>query len=885
MIKYSVVASSLFMLWSNISLADQAPEDEALESEDMDEVIEVRGAAHSMSAALLRKRESLQMIDSIVAEDIGKLPNNNVVEAMQHVPGVQVGTRSSGETSNLLIRGLGHVVTSLNGRNAFTSAARSFALQDIPATMVAGVDVFKTASADMVEGGIGGAVDIRTRRPFDFEGSQFSLTGKASYSDQSGETDPNISAMLSNRWETGVGDIGALVNLSYVETNYRDQIIWAGGAFPYDDDGGLLAYTPGEPLSTTDPSFNLVRNAIGAIDEWGQRKRPSLNFAFEWAPHANATYYLDVFYTGYRHRRNAGRLHFGTDSQPLLSPYEYYEGTNVVSRAHFANPHIMTSSNVLRDETDSYQYALGGDWNLTGNLDMRSEITYQLSKYQSLWQVLDVTHFADEIIVDFNENESGQAGVEIIGGDLASTADTAAGYYLDGRHRAQGEAANWRIDFDYFRPLGFIESWQFGGRYDLRNATADNVQTTNCFACEEISVADIDGLLTLTPGDFFAGKANYPSQWVTPSMDFLLDNKELMRETFTDYSGPPPFNPGEFFDIDETSYALYGQAKVHTSILSRVLDGLVGVRVVHTDSELSGFEMVQTPTEPGEPTPRDVNSSSTEVLPNLTLRYQLAEQVQLRFNASRTLTRPAFGDLNPVLTLHPTEGGQGELGSAHGGNPDLRPVQANNFDLGAEYYWGESSAVYTTLFYRDIDNWIQSVTDIETFDGEEYLITRPGNAGASEMKGIEFGLQYFPQTLPDWLQGLGMQGNYTYIDAHTENPDGVAETMQGVSRHSVSMVLVYERGPWSARLSHIYREAHLVERNLSASMPVELFAKDLNFTDFSMGYAFSDNLVLTFDATNIFGETYQDYFGDPRLFNRDTRRYSKTYSLGFRYSF
>ncbi|RAJ96942.1 TonB-dependent receptor plug domain-containing protein [Aliidiomarina maris] len=126
------------------------------EAIEIDEVMRVRGSQQSMSSALARKRDSIQLVDSIVAEDIGKLPNNNVVEALQYVPGVQVGTRSAGELAGLSIRGLGHVVTTINGRQVFSSSGRGFAMQDIPATMVASMDVFKTASADMVEGGIGG---------------------------------------------------------------------------------------------------------------------------------------------------------------------------------------------------------------------------------------------------------------------------------------------------------------------------------------------------------------------------------------------------------------------------------------------------------------------------------------------------------------------------------------------------------------------------------------------------------------------------------------------------------------------------------------------------------------------------------------------------------
>lgn len=892
MFNKSVLATSILLALPAMTLpalvyaAPQSVEDEQAEdSERVDEIIHIRGTRSSMSEALSRKRESIQMVDSIVAEDIGKLPNNNVVEALQHVTGVQVGTRTAGEASSILIRGLGQVVTTVNGRNAFTAAGRSFALADIPATMVAGLDVYKTASADMVEGGIGGVIDVRTRRPFDFEGRQVSLTGKATYSDLSGETDPNFSVLVSDRWQTSAGDIGALINLSYVETNYRDQTIWGGGLFPYDDNGFRIDSTPGDELDITDDSYNLVRDAIGAVDDWGKRERPAVSLSFEWAPNNSSSYYLDAFYTGYRQTGTSSFLFVRTDALPLLEPYEHFAGTNVVSRARVGNPFVMNSSQAFDNHTDGYQYALGGEWSLSDTLDMRSELTYQLSKYKSDSQILDVTRHVDELVVNFNDGGSGTPSLQIVGEELTSTSGVVSGTYFDGRSESRGEATSWRLDFDYYRPLGFVESWQFGSRYDIREATANNVQTNNCDQCGLIEVDDISGLMTATPGSFFSGKAIYPGQWATPSASFMLNNKDLMRETFTGYTGQPDYNPTEFFDIEEESLALYGQANIRADIGYNVLDGIIGVRVVRTEASLSGYEMIEDPEEGTIATLRHYDSNSTEILPNITLRYGLTDNVQLRFNASKTITRPAFGDLNPVLTLRPPIEGQVQVGLGDGGNAELKPVEALNFDFGAEYYFGESSAVYGTLFYRDIDNWIQPSTVNETYDGQVYNITRPTNSGSGEMKGIEVGIQYFPESIPDWLQGIGIQASYTYIDAHTKDEDDVKQGMLGVSENSLSTVLVYERGPFSARLSHIYRDSHLVGFNHTANMPAQIYAKSLQFTDFSAGYELTEDLIVTFDATNIFGEKYQDYFGDQNLFNRDTRRYSTTYSVGFRYSF
>jgi TonB-dependent receptor len=178
----------------------------------------VTGMRASLSSAQTIKRTSKQIVDSVVAEDIGKLPDNNVVEALQRVPGVQVAPRFRGESGTVLIRGLPDVVTVVNGRNIFSTTGRSLSLADVPADLVAGVDIYKSRSADQIEGGIAGLINVRTRRPFDFPGARFAVAGRQVYSEQADQIDPYASLLLSNRWSTGIGDIGALVSVSYHQT-------------------------------------------------------------------------------------------------------------------------------------------------------------------------------------------------------------------------------------------------------------------------------------------------------------------------------------------------------------------------------------------------------------------------------------------------------------------------------------------------------------------------------------------------------------------------------------------------------------------------------------------------------------------------------------------
>ena len=187
------------------------------------EDIIVTGVRASLSSAQQRKQRSVQIVDSIVAEDIGKLPDNTVSDALQRVTGVQV-TRGAGEAGTVLIRGLPNTATLLNGREAFTGTGRGVALQDIPAELLAGVDVYKSSTPDLVEGGVAGVIDVRLRRPFDFKGLEVAGSGRAVYSDQSKKWGYIGSGLIADRWDTSIGEIGAMVGASYNRRKYRDDV-------------------------------------------------------------------------------------------------------------------------------------------------------------------------------------------------------------------------------------------------------------------------------------------------------------------------------------------------------------------------------------------------------------------------------------------------------------------------------------------------------------------------------------------------------------------------------------------------------------------------------------------------------------------------------------
>ncbi|WP_375420671.1 TonB-dependent receptor plug domain-containing protein [uncultured Sphingomonas sp.] len=177
------------------------------EQEPIADDIIVTGVRASLQGAQTIKRNATQVVDSIVAEDIGKLPDNTVSDALQRVTGIQV-YRNQGEVSSVLVRGLPNVQSLINGREAFTGVGRGVALQDIPAELVAGVDVYKTTTPDQIEGSVSGTIDIRLRRPLDFDGFEIAGGARTFYSDKRDKWSYVTSGLVSNRWERAAPSSG-----------------------------------------------------------------------------------------------------------------------------------------------------------------------------------------------------------------------------------------------------------------------------------------------------------------------------------------------------------------------------------------------------------------------------------------------------------------------------------------------------------------------------------------------------------------------------------------------------------------------------------------------------------------------------------------------------
>lgn len=723
--------------------APQTAAQDAAAPADENADIVVTGVRASIVGALNVRKQSTQIVDSIVSEDVGKLPDNNVIEALQRVTGVQVTNRTGGEASGISIRGLTDALTTLNGRNIFTAAGQAFSLQDISANLVNRVDVFKTRSADQIETGLAGQVDVQTRRPFDFDGFAISGLARGIYNEQADTYNPNVALLVSDRWETGIGDIGILVNGSYTRTKYRDQTVTAGAFVPFanltpaagtgltgfqriqpaprDPITGQFIQAPG--LGQWDPGLNtglstaagssmivngvstpylLSRDAVFSSDLYGKRERPSFNVALQWAPNSSSVYTAEVFYAGYRGETfNSLQFSFVDFWDNPVAP-TLYDGTNIVKSRVANNVYGFNSGDYNKSKTDSFVYALNGKWDLGDRGKIIGDIAYQTSTVKSSFMAMRTDRVASSIDVDFNAGGGIPSYHFNDDTQLTNPALWNVAQFYDNANRDKGSAITGTLDGYYTWDDGFIRQVKAGIRIDQRKASTSLRTQDRGAPLTATTLAGLGADAAFTNSDFYQGGADVPTSWTLANGYWLHNNADTVRGLY----GLPTsgsLSLAKVFDIDESTIAMYFQADGEISIFGRPLRLQGGVRYVTVDTDYNFFDRYNGGAQ------TSVSRGSDKFLPSFTARYEIFDNLRLRFNYGETLRRPNFTDINPNYNL------TGDLtnvgyGSGSAGTATLNPTHSKNIDVALEWYFERNSAITLTAFHRKINGLVVPLT-------------------------------------------------------------------------------------------------------------------------------------------------------------------------------
>ena len=848
--------------------AAQAQDTPAEEAGNDDEIV-VTGIRGSVLEAIETKRELDVIADVLASEDIGKFPAKNVAEALQRIPGIVVN-REFGEGERVSLRGTAPNLTKtlLNGHSVATAdwfildqvaSTRSFNYLTLPAEIVGRLEVYKSPQADVEEGGVGGTINVITRNPLDLDPLTITASVQGVYSDLRGKVDPQASGLIS--WKNADESFGILIGGIYQKRRTRRDGVEVFGYRSFPVGGGQSALVPtliGSTMFQQEreryggnigiqfrPSDELEINITGLYSRFGADNFNQNYIA--WGEQAiagggtitNATVVDGVAVSGDVASRNGGTEGFGV----------VYDG---IDRKAVAKT-VSADFDLTYTPSDALTVHFKAGWTKADG-DTSNENFIEFAGPGAFSYNLDAR--APEVSFS-NPDPLNPAGVRPDFARIQSvTNDDEEKYvYLDLEHE---------VDWG---PLNAIK---IGAKFTDHDRAAERFATNgpvftpglrcNGVACVSADFATGGGM----PGDLLdniAAPGTLTDYW-------RIDPAKL-RQIYGSQSGPHTDQfvvPGNTYSINEKTYGGYAMAKFGGDDWR----GNVGLRVVKTDQtsvgNIIGGSNPQFTNPFGGFTPTTAERSYTDVLPSANLSVDLSEQFVLRFAAGKTVTRPDFVDITPGTDLN------GTLLTGRGGDPNLDPYRANQYDVSLEWYPDRETIVALALFYKDIQSYIVNTTSVEILPGQfvpgsepagcvpapggpaglfncPFQINRRSNGPGGRNQGFEVQV-----SRPIW-GGFGVIANYTYSDAKANSGDPIP----GNSKHTLNLTGYYEDDLLSARLSYNYRSKFFID--IDRASPLNQAA--LSSLDASVSFNLTENIALTADAINLTNEEIEQFSGTP----------------------
>lgn len=899
-------------------LAQTSGSTQVADDEEDIETIVVKGLRKSLQSVVDRKRQSAQIVDSIDAEDVGKLPDNNVVEALSRVTGVQI-TRQRGEGSGVQIRGMSDVQTTVNGQDNSVGSSRAASLSDIPAELLKSVQVYKTRTADQVEGGIAGTVNVELRRPLDLKtGWTFAGSLRNVHSKIGDINSPYASLLVANNWDTQAGRIGFLLNASFTRSKYEENFIdtWDPEKFFAE----ALVKLPDDQKHIVAPYAVLYGY------ENGHYERPSFNAAAQWKVNDRLDFVLEGSYFGSKEERNYNNLklivrEWNNDvADVVMSP----DGRMVKSLT-VSTPGGVLTGGPQSDyvEVDTYNARVNLEANWRGDrLTVNTALSYNWSEFKD-YAVLTVMRLngVDTAHVDFDSAAVSGRGplVTFPGVDLEDPDLYRITLFTDRQTHEESDTLVASTDFRYhLSDDRFFRRLEFGLRYSDRDTTRTygyrdawpNVAGAWSFSTFPGNAA----VVSHTPDiSGFDGPT-----WLSLSSRDLMNNMDEVRAFLLSAAGQAgtggggvsweadrpegDVGGGQWVSNEKTS-AVYGQFFYGFKLGRVPVDGVVGTRVVKTegtvDSAQIRFNRVRNPADPSSfitvrvpDDPITGGGDYTDVLPSVNTILHFTPKLQLRLAYTYNVQRPSFLDTSSWRTVDQP----GRV--IYAGNPDLKAYREKSYDVSLEYYFGRAGQVSLGAFLKKPKDFIfydyKSITDPalvseENPGGEGRLYTNR-NASDGEFSGLEFTAQGFFDFLPGRWGNFGGMLNATYMTkfeiSYPETTDGghVAPTAVGTSKYTYNAALYYEEAKFSARVAYNYRDGWR-ESVYNPIPDYSIYAEPTSRLDAAINYTPVPWLTLSLEGANLLENDYRSYWGQDKVLAKNIRMMSKTiqFSARFRY--
>jgi iron complex outermembrane recepter protein len=914
-----------------------------------DEEIVVTGFRASLAAAIDIKRDEVAAVDAIVAEDIADFPDLNLSESIQRIPGVAI-TRGGGEGRQISVRGLGAQFTRvrINGIEGLSTVgatdaegganrSRSFDFNVFASELFNRITVRKTAEADLEEGSLGATIDLRTARPFDYDGFTFAVSGQAGYNDLSGNTDPRAALLISNTFADHT--LGALLSVAY---SSRDGV---------EEGASTVRWQRGGPPSTcvtgAGPNFGLGGTCFGNVLGQTEDTAPASRGDFDAV---NSAFHPRIprfdYYESTAERLGVtGSLQWRPTNRTEVTLDGLYSMLDATRTESFIQaPVFSTNGGAAINAVDVIDYEIQGNSLVYGefnDVDLRSEMRFDELTTEFTQYTLDVDHEFNDILsgsVMAGRSESDHQNP--IQTTLLWDAADSDGYIYDYRGNASqpffdfgsvdvANPASWTLSQIRLRPITVLNTFEtVQGGLELRpadwlsvsgglGATRYEFVTTERRRWNGSTNANIESSI---PGPVGATpRADYATFFTSGGVTWAAPNVPLAGGLFDLYdesvflTGTEPII-GNNASITEETEGGYLQINWNTDIGGVPVRGNVGARYVDTNLNSVGFTYN---TVTNDPVLQSIDHSYNDFLPAMNLSIEPLENFLVRAAAARVMTRPGLGQLNPGATVQRS----GNNKTVTAGNPFLDPFRAESYDLSFEYYFGEEGLFSVAFFRKDVTSFVQTLRSTGVYTGNalglpdalaiaacsgappgtcspadaDWQFSQPVNTPGGDVHGYEISLQLPFFFLPGVLSNFGVLANYTNVESSFDTfGNGPGPTfpiivvapgaeLTNLSPESWNATLYYEDDRLSARVSGAYRSSYVTTipgRNENASESTE---STLN-VDAAASYRFTDHATLTFEALNLTDEVSNQILSpDDRPSFYHT--YGSSYFLGFRYTY
>jgi iron complex outermembrane receptor protein len=805
-----------------------------------EEVI-VTGIRGALQQAMDVKRNTNAVVDAISSEDIGKFPDKNLAESLQRVPGVTINRGFTGEGNEVSIRGVNPQLTSvlLNGNYVAstgwfsqTANKRSFNMDLLPSELVKKVEVYKSPTASLDEGGVGGTVIVETRKPLELDANTvFASVEAMGNSIADGDTGGGFTGMYS--WKNESEIFGVLVAASTLETigrahkaeNYWEEGWSASGIAAFDQDRTRDVFDITAQLAPTDELSFTAHYLSTEIDA----SNTNQNFLLINSHWRDGVQNQNMIKPGTK----GGRL---TPNNGLATIGEYTSG------AWLAQDINSREANIKSELLDAgFKYEIDG-FTLSGTVGTTEANGGNGGNINTLWGIggydasttpgksIPFTYNGKPVTVKVNMDGKTQMQLAPVGVDAADGKWQALG---DGPSRGENvlrdEEQYFQLDGKFDVELGAVNAIKTGLKartHSFSNDGYDYRYTGTAFAGTTLANWQ-DGVIKHSGEGLFGG---------SPTTIARID-ADKVRNAFKANQSAGVQTRSAWSEVEEDITALYTQADFEGDGYA----GNVGLRYVTTDITGSAYANPDVKTD-NTITTRKADYS--DILPTFNYKLDLSDDVVARFSAARVMSRPGYSNMSPSLTSTSDTSNRGNRG-----NVGLDPYRATQMDMGLEWYFDENAIASAAVFTKDIRSFLtetivqEMVTEADG-DRELYNINTPVQGRGGKLQGIE--LQY--------QQAFGNFGaivNATYVDGEGENDKGVKAALPGTSRNAYNLTGYYETDVVSARLAYTYRSEFLAE-GLGIG-GTELYA-DQAFLDANVTWFVTENFNVSLDAQNLLGE-------------------------------